>query len=570
MKIAYTRPRILAATVTLVASSMLAGCAAGSTGGGGSSPGAIPQKGGTLSVVQTTPFSHLDPAMGYDTLVINFYQLLYRTLTAMDSGSAKNASKVVPDLATDLGTHNADATVWTFTLKKDITFSNGDPITSKDVKFGIERAFDPKLAVGSPYARLYIDHPTDYQGPYESGDLSTIETPDARTVIFHLSQPVPEFASALTEPVFTPFPAKPASVTVTSVDQLPISSGPYEVKSYVQGSSLNLVRNPNWKQNTDTVRKAYPDKINFSFGVAEATVDQRLIAGQKQDANTMSANNLLPSSLPKIQPAAVKSRVVTGQTGCTTYLVMNTTRPALKNALTRQAISYGVDKTQVLNAAGGTQLATVASTMLPPNTPGYSKYELYPSAGNAGDVTKAKQLLTKAGLTSGVSLVLDTMNTSAMVAQSESIQQSLAKIGVTVTINEIDAASFYQTIGTTNQQHDMTVTGWCPDWASGSTFLPPLFQGSQIFPEGNSNVAQLNDDAVNAQITKIETMTNLAQANAAWSALDKQIAELAPTAPLYYAKWIGLVGFNVGGAYSDPQFGGSLNFATVGLINPAK
>jgi peptide/nickel transport system substrate-binding protein len=342
------------------------------------------------------------------------------------------------------------------------------------------------------------------------------------------------------------------------------------VKSYQQGSSLELVRNPHWKAGVDTVRKSYPDKIDFTFGVDQATTDQRMIADQGKDVDTISGNSVQPSSLAKLQQPQVRSRIVTGESGCTTYLVMNTTKPALKNVKTRQAISYAVNKQQVVDAAGGSQLAEVASTMLPPNTPGRQNFDLYPSKGNQGDPAKAKQLLQQAGVPAGTTLTIDTMNTPVFVGVSEAIQQALAKAGLTLKINEIDASSFYQTIGTTNQQHDLTVTGWCPDWASGSTFLPPLFQGSQIFSEGNSNVAQLNDPGVNAKIDQIEKMTDLKAASTAWSDLDKQIQGLAPTVPLYYAKTVQLVGSNVGGAYSDPQFSGYHDYATVGLIDPAK
>lgn len=556
--------------VALAAAALLVMAACGSAGSTSTSgASSTPQKGGTLNVLQTTPFSHLDPTQGYDTGVIDFYQLIYSTLTSFASGSTKNATTVVPELATNLGTHNANATVWTFHLKPNVHFSNGQVITSQDVKFGTERAFDPQLAVGSPYAKLYLQAPASYQGPYKSGDLSSIQTPNSTTIVFHLNQPVADFASALTEPVFTPFPDDPNTVTVTSVDQKPISSGPYEVKSYQQGSSLDLVRNPYWHK-IDNVRRALPDKIDFSFGLSEATVDQRMIADENSDIDAISGNAILPSSVAKVQQPQVKSRAVSGQSGCTTYLVMNTTKPALKTVAARQAISYAVNKQQVLDAAGGTALNLMGSTMLPPDTPGRVNFNLYPSAGNKGNVPKAKQLLQQAGVPAGTTLILDTMDTPTATAVSEALQQSIQRIGLKIQINLINAQNFYQTIGTPSEQHDLTVTGWCPDWASGKTFLPPLFDGHDIFSEGNSNVAQLNNPAVNNRIAAIEKMTNLKQANAAWTALDKQILELAPALPLFYAKTIVLVGSNVGGAYTDPQDAGYPDLTTIGLIDPSK
>lgn len=556
--------------VALAVAALLVMAACGSSGSGAATGASSkPQKGGTLTVLQTTPFSHLDPVQGYDTGVIDMYQLIYSTLTAFSSAGSKQGNTVVPELATNLGTHNSTATVWTFHLKPNVKFSNGQVITSQDVKFGTERAFDPQLAVGSPYAKLYIDAPAGYQGPYKSGDLSSIQTPNPTTIVFHLNQPVADFASALTEPVFTPMPDDPSTVTVTSVDQTPISSGPYEVKSYQQGASLDLVRNPNW-HTIDTVRKALPDKINFQFGLSEATVDQRMVADENQDIDAISGNAIQPSTVPKIQQPQVKARALSGSSGCTTYLVMNTTKPALKTVAARQAIAYAVNKEQVLDADGGSAVADIGSTMLPPNTPGYVHYDLYPSKGNTGNVAKAKQLLAQAHVAPGTSLILDTMDQAPSPAISEAIQQSLQRIGLKVTINLINAQSFYQTIGTTNEQHDLTVTGWCPDWANGVTFLPPLFEGSQIFSEGNSNVAQLNNPAVNAQITAIEHMTDTSQANAAWTALDKQIAQLAPTVPLFYARTIQLFGSNVGGGFSDPQDAGYADLASIGLLDPSK
>src|SRR5690606_10038642 len=108
-------------------------------------------------------------------------------------------------------------------------------------------------------------------------------------------------------------------------------------------------------------------------------------------------------------------------------------------------------------------------------------------------------------------------------AQAESIQQSLSKAGITVNLNVIDTASYWETIGNTSQQTDAALAGWCPDWANGETFLPPLFEGSQIFPTGNSNIAQLDDPEVNERMMEIRQMSDIDEANAAWTELDKTI-----------------------------------------------
>src|SRR5213076_547574 len=82
----------------------------------------------------------------------------------------------------------------------------GAPVTSADVKWGVSRAWDPEVGIGSPYAKQLIDAPASYQGPYKSGDLPTITTPDAKTIVFQLKKPFADFGSVVAQNTFTPVP----------------------------------------------------------------------------------------------------------------------------------------------------------------------------------------------------------------------------------------------------------------------------------------------------------------------------------------------------------------------------
>ncbi|WP_108250047.1 ABC transporter substrate-binding protein [Planctomonas deserti] len=558
----------LALTATLALTACSGGGGTSSNGGGGGGTGADPGDGGTLHVLQTADFSHLDPTMGFDGGVNNFYRLIYRTLTTQSTGEGAEGTEIVPDLATDLGTPSEDGLTWTFTLKDDIFFEDGSPITSADVKFGVERSFDPELAIGTPYARLTLAGADEYEGPYSDGDFASIETPDEKTIVFHLAKPYNDFSSVVGQNVFVPFPAD-GDVTATSVDQQPIASGPYRVESYTPGSELTLVRNEHWEKSSDDVRAAKPDSFVWTFGLDGATIDERMIAGQDDDVNAI-AGSVQAASISRIQTPAIKDRTVSGVQGCTTYLGLNTTKQYTSNPLVRQAISYAIDKSAVQSATGGTLLADIATTMLPPTIAGQKEFDLYPSEDNAGDVEKATELLAEAGYPDGFPLVLDVRNQPKMQAQAEAVQQSLSKVGIDVSFNLIDTATYYEVIGTTSQQNDAAITGWCPDWSTGATFLPPLFDGRQIYEKGNSNIAQINDPAVNARIDEINAMTDLDEANAAWGDLDEQIAELAPTVPLLFEKAVMVVGENVAGAYSHAGFSGGIDYVSVGLENASE
>ncbi|HEY9333622.1 MAG TPA: ABC transporter substrate-binding protein [Kribbella sp.] len=557
--------------VGLVASAALAltACGGGASGAKdeAAGPGAKAAQGGTLQVLANAAFSHLDPARGFDGGVNNFYRLIYRTLTTQGAAPGAEGTKIVADLATDTGKPSDGGKTWTFTLKDGLFFETGAPITSADVKWGVERAWDPEIGIGSPYAKQLIEAPAAYQGPYKSGDLATIETPDAKTVVFHLKKPFADFGSVVAQNTFTPVPKGQGAGN--ALDSKPIASGPYKVSEYKPGASLKVVRNDKWDKKTDDVRTANPDAFQWTFGLDPATIDERMIAGQSTDADAI-AGTIQAASVARIQTPQLKQRTMTGLGGCTTYMGLNTTKKPLDNVKVRQAINLAVNKQTVRDADGGSALAEIANTIQPPTIAGRVDYDPYPSPDHKGDTEGARKLLTEAGFGNGFTMTLDTRAQPKMQAMAVAIQQALEPLKITVKINTIDTATYYEVIGTTSQQHDAAITGWCPDWPSGQTFLPPLFDGRNITAKGNTNLAQLNDAGVNAKIDEIAKLTDVQAANAAYGELDKQIMELAPIVPLLYEKVLMLVGSNIGGAYLHDGFSGGIDLVSVGLKDAGK
>ncbi|RKE64852.1 ABC transporter substrate-binding protein [Microbacterium sp. AG238] len=538
--------------------------------GGGGSPqqtgsDGTPQSGGTVHMLQNADFSYLDPARGWDGGVNAFYRLLYRGLTMQAAGDSADPNAIVPDLATGLGEVSDDGLTWTYTLKDDLFFDNGDPITSAEMEFGISRAWDPQIGIGSPYLKSVIDAPADYQGPYVSGDLPTIETPDEKTIVFHLKAPFPEFDNVLAQPNAVPFPIGSGGGDEFINDV--IASGPYTLDAYTPGSTIKLVRNEHWEPETDDVRKAYPDQWQFDIGIDGATIDERMIAGQGADQNAI-AGKIAGATLPRIQTPQLQERAITAPAYCTTYMSLNTSKPPFDDVRVRQAVNWALDRASIQNASGGNQLADVATTIIPPAVSGHLDYDLYPSDGNTGDVDEAQALLAEAGLGDGFEFTLDIRSNPVAQAQAEAVQQGLERIGADVKLNVIDTSIYYETIATPSQQNNAAITGWCPDWASSaSTFIPPLFDGAAITEKGNQNLAQLDDPAVNERIAEIRAMTDVDAANEAWGELDKQIMELAPIAPMVFENGIFLPGSNIAGYIPNTNM---TDLTIVGLKDPSK
>ena len=543
--------RVAVASVSLAVAAGAAACGPKDNDAKGSGGNSTPHKGGTLTVLNSQPQEDFDPARLYTSGGGNVPSLVFRTLTTRNRENGAAGAKVVPDLATDTGRPNKDATVWTYTLKKGLKYEDGTAITSADIKYGIERSFAAELSGGAPYLRDWLVGAADYQGPYkDKKGLSAIETPDSLTIVFHLNKPEGEFPYLATQTQFTPVPK--AKDTGTKYEQHPISSGPYKVVSNQNdGETIVLERNTYWSTATDAERKAYPDKIDVKSGLDSSVINQRLSSSQGADAAAVTTDtNLGPAELAKVSgDKELAARVGTGHFGYTNYIAFNPKVAPFNNVKVRQAISYAIDRSSVVNAAGGSSLAEAATTFLPNQKSfGYDPYDLFP-AGASGNAAKAKELLKEAGYPKGITVTLTHSNDKDFETSPEiatAIQDALKKAGITVKLQGLEINDYKDKIHSVKTEPGFFLAHWGADWPSGGPFLAPIFDGRQIVKDGaNFNTGLLNDKSVNAEIDSINKLTNLDEAAKRWGALDKKIGEQALTVPLFHPVYKRLVGKDI-------------------------
>lgn len=352
-------------------------------------------------------------------------------------------------------------------------------------------------------------------------------------------------------------------------DNRPFSSGPYKIESYQRGKKLVLVRNTSWDASTDQVRKAYPDKLVMVMGLKANQIDDRLIASQGADASAVSWGALRPESAAKVLPdAEVRKRLIAESTNCTDMVQMHTGRAPFNDVKVRQAVQYALDRDSVLTASGGPAFNDLSTAYMPATLFAGKEPDTLKIPAT-GDVEKAKQLLKEAGKPDGFETKM-TVSTGDK-GRAEAIQQSLGKAGIKVTIETVDPSAFYATIGDTKNRTDIAYTGWCPDYPSGSTFLPFVFDGRYIKEKGNSgNHSLFRDEPTMKRMDEIAAMTDAKQANTAWQQLDGEILAKAPAVPVLVRRWPLVLGSNIAGAYGQTSFGGQLDYATVGLKDPSK
>ncbi|MEU9092857.1 ABC transporter substrate-binding protein [Streptomyces sp. NPDC048428] len=505
---------------------------------------ATDKKGGTVTYEHTSGPDSLDPGNTYYGWVQNFARLYARSLVTFKPAAGKEGLEVVPDLATGLGKASADAKTWTYTLRKGVKFEDGTEITSKDVKYAVERSnFAPEaLSNGPTYFKAYLEGGDKYKGPYKdksAAGLKSIETPDDSTIVFHLNKPFADmdYLAAFSQTA----PIQQKADTGASYVQKMVSSGPYKFSAYDESKGATLVRNPEWDAKTDPIRKALPDKIELKFNVNPTTVDDHLL----NDVTTadIAGTGLQSKTQPKVLvKAAEKAKTDNPYAGALQYLALNVNVKPFDNAECRKAVQYAVDKQSMVDSIGGSVKGDPASTVIPPSVAGYKKFDLYPSEGSKGDATKAKEHLTKCGHPEGFKTTLTARSDRPdEVTAATQLQGSLKAIGITAEIKQFPADKYFTDFaGVPNWVHKnnagMMMMAWGADWPTGFGFLDQIVNGSAIKPSGGTNLMELNDKGINELLVKgIGTVDTTAR-NATWGEVDQKVMENASVVPLFYRK----------------------------------
>lgn len=530
--------------IGLTAVLLFTGCAPGGEGPG--------EENQTLYVLTPDTALGLDPAtdVGFPTTWLG---LVGRRLNTWEVGADGNI-EIVPDLATDTGTPNEDGTEWTYTLKDDILFEDGTPITSADIKFGVERTFAAELAGGLTYHTDLLVGGSDYTGPYDGGSLDSIETPDDKTIVFHLNAPFGDWPWLAAMNAFIPVPD--TALADGSYDKKPVASGPYRVDSNDDGTETVLVRNTNWDPDTDDVRTADPDRIVIRQSQNPSTIAQSLISDVGDAKTSMNAYSLGAAELALVHADGLaEERLVTSDGGSLFYAALNVDSEELSDPLVRQAVQYAVDREAIVLALGGEELVAPATSMIPPGVAGHEDYDMYPR-----DVEKARQLLADAGHPDGVTL--DLWVTTEDTAAAEAMQQGLAEAGITINIIPLDSGVMYGDAMGGNPDYDMMLSYWIGDYPSPASNISLLVDSQYI--DGGFNLSRLNSPDIDAAMAAARETTDQDDAISQWSAIDQQLLEGASVMPLYLTRNSFLRGSGVG-SFDVPAYPAFQNYLTITL-----
>jgi len=620
------RRRSLGAIAVVSVFAIVATACGGNSGTSGTSGSTTPTKGGVYrTALEDFGFtSAFDPTGEYLGTAFGLYsQLLLRTLVSYDHVEGAAGDKIVPDLATDTGQVSSDGLTYTFTLKDGIKF--GPPldraITSKDVAYAFQRINTKSLV--AQYGFYYNGTIEGMDGTAKTADttISGIETPDDKTIVFHLVQPTGDFLYRLAMPAAAPIPPEVGKCFTKAGDygRDVISSGPYMIQGadQVDASScdtiqpmagfdptkfMKMVRNPNYDASSDStaLRENFLDGVDIEIDTNTDDIFNKIRSGD------------LDGSLASTPPPQVESQYLTqadlkplmhSDPGDRTwYITMNLLTPPFDDIHVRKAVNFIIDKAALQKAWGGPPHGEIATHIIPPTVlPEFpAGYNPYPSAGNHGDETKAKAEMGQSKYDTNHDGLCDAdacknvlfvnRNITPHSNMTPVIQADLAKIGITLKVRELDTGTAYTTIQTVKNLVPIAANaGWGKDYADPGTF-GVLFQSSGIGCTGQINYSELGMTAAQAAECKVTPewtaaggtsipnvdaqfdTCNKASGDAratCWIAFDKNLMEnVVPWVPYLWATVLTVLNKSVT-KYEFDQFSGTISLCHVAVNNKA-
>ena len=447
----------------------------------------------------------------FDNESIWIFEQIYQTLYTVTN----DGKHVRPELATGYKV-SPDNKTYTFTLRKGVEFSNGQPMTSADVKFSIDQARKASKGWG------YID-----------GAIKSVGAPNPSTVVIQLKYPWAPLLADLSLFSNGIVPNNYGGQSENTFYQHPIGTGPFKWGYWHKGSALKLVRNTHyWEKG-----KPYLNSVTWTYVANDNTRELQLKGGQAQIDQTPAWSTV--ASL-KTTPGVHMYLFNSTQTN---YLAFNEQVKPFQDVHVRRAISLAIDRNALVRAVlfGN---GKPANSLFPPQVPFYQAA----TPGLQFNLTAAKAEMAKSSVPNGfTTTILVSSGFSDDQTVATILQSELKPLGINLKIQQLDPNT-----ANTNQQnlkYDMTLTYWTmdiPDPDELATFALDPQSGARSF-----YTAYNNPTVVKATHQAEQTLTTTAR-QTLYNTVQAQSAADAFMAFLYYSPYPYATTSSVHGFYVTP------------------
>ena len=470
-------------------------------GAAGQAQTPTPQRGGTIRVGITQEILNLDPHVATAFSSFQVMDLIYESLLRLNTRTLQ----IEPNLAQSW-TVSSDGLIYTFTLRRDATFSDGSTVDASDVKYTIDRILNPNTR--SPQASFLAP-------------VSEVAIVNPFVVRFTLKQPTASFLSLLTGPsrgiIPVNFEDKVGDPKVKA-----LGSGPFVLAEFGPGS-VRLARNDRyWRKDASGTRLPYADAVVYRVIPDAATLRAAVRAGEVDLIIGFGVDITAARALQGVSGLRIMS------TPDLTYSLVgiHAGKPPFNDVRVRQALSLGVDREQIVQVVYGGR-----GTVGGPIPPTLEEWKPIPGArlpNYRRDVNRAKQLLQQAGHGSGLTIKMMPIPTVPEAVQlAQVLKEQLAPAGFNVELEQVDFATFLARWRGSNFDTFVSLNGGSID--------PDIHLSRHIYSTGSTNVFKFTSRDIDQLLDQARVTPDPAKRVEMYNRVQRLIVEQVPFLFIAYA-----------------------------------
>lgn len=426
-----------------------------------------------------------------------------------------------------------DGLVYTFHIRDNAKWSDGEDVTAKDFEYAWKRALNPNTAAEYAYQLFYIKNGEAYNKGEASADDVGIKVVDNKTIEVTLESAVPYFVSLLAMPVYYPVRQDIIEENGDKWALSPetyVSNGPFKMTEWSEKESMTFIKNENY-WDADNVKL---EKLTFKLVTDETTAYSELKAGNFDVVNSVPSNEIEPGKeeglvhiIPKLGTYFFAINVGKQNN------LGDDVKKALSNKLVRQAMCLAIDRQEIIDNVGkADQVAAYSFVPLGiPSTDGgeFSDKEYYDPKDMEGNIEKAKELLKEAGYENGkglptIELMYNSEGSHKDVCQI--VQQNLAEVGINVELTNQEWAVFLDT--RQNGDYQIARHGWIGDYSDPMTFL------DMWVTNGGNNDAGFSNAEYDSLIAEAKIETDIEKRESLLREAEYILMDEMPVIPIYF------------------------------------
>lgn len=427
--------------------------------------------------------STLDPSLLLSVPAAEVVEQLFIGLVDIDDENGA----IQPELATSW-TVSPDKTIYTFSLRSDVYWTDGNPVTAQDVHYGILRTLEQPVGTGLAYALYPIKNAEAYNvGSITDPNQVGVQVVNDITLQIELEQPAAQILSILGMWIARPLPqwTIEAHGDAWTEPENIVTNGAYQLTEWIPNDHVLLSKNPSFYLADDV----QIDQVKM-WMLDEATAWQMYLDGQLDTAEVPLSATLDPVTSQGIH---------TDYSSCISYYGFNVARPPFDNVLVRKALIAATDRSLLAVGTLG-RSRQPAHTFTPPGMFGHNE-----AAGIPYDPSQAQEWLSKAGFPGGQNLPSLTLTISTSSSQ-EYIAETLInhwyeRLGVSVTLEVLPIQDYIDRLF--NGELQIWRNGWCSDYPDAYNYL-----AEGVFPPAFGNWTNLTYTSLLEQATQEDNLSN--------------------------------------------------------------